>query len=63
MAAKKKRRGATFYVLGDPAAGADGRMMKAVRGEGMPTHKNPFVFGNLFLVRAPHPHKCYFNLP
>ena len=24
--------------------------MKAVKGEGMPTHKNPFVCGNLFLV-------------
>merc|ERR1711879_727648 len=25
-------------------------MMKAVKGEGMPTLKNPFVYGNLFLI-------------
>ncbi len=28
----------------------DGRGLKAVRGEGMPTHKNPFVKGNLFIL-------------
>merc|ERR1719473_1067353 len=25
-------------------------MMKAVKGEGMPTYKNPFQHGNLFLI-------------
>lgn len=25
-------------------------MMKAVRNEGMPTYKNPFITGNLFLI-------------
>ncbi|EER06735.1 conserved hypothetical protein [Perkinsus marinus ATCC 50983] len=24
--------------------------LKSVKGEGMPTHKNPFVYGNLFLI-------------
>jgi DnaJ family protein A protein 2 len=28
----------------------EGRGLKAVRGEGMPTHKNPFVKGNLFIL-------------
>jgi len=26
------------------------RMMKSVKDEGMPTYKNPFVHGNLFLI-------------
>lgn len=33
-----------------PDAKANDRIMKAVKGEGMPTFKNPFVCGNLFLI-------------
>merc|ERR1712217_333650 len=50
LAAKKTRRGSTMYVLSDPNATQEFRMMKAVKGEGMPTYKNPFVHGNLFLI-------------
>jgi len=50
FAAKKTRRGCTMYVLSDPNAKNDLRMMKAVKDEGMPTLKNPFVHGNLFLI-------------
>merc|ERR1712137_649838 len=50
FAAKKTRRGSTMYVLSDPNATHEFRMMKAVKGEGMPTYKNPFVHGNLFLI-------------
>merc|ERR1711948_17591 len=50
LAAKKTRRGSTMYVLSDPNATQEFRMMKAVKGEGMPTYKNPFVHGDLFLI-------------
>merc|ERR1719464_1226863 len=50
LAAKKTRRGCTMYVLSDPDAKKSFRMMKAVKDEGMPTYKNPFVHGNLFLI-------------
>merc|ERR1740120_517065 len=50
LAAKKTRKGATMYVLPDPDAKKSFRMMKAVKDEGMPTIKNPFVHGNLFLI-------------
>jgi len=50
LAAKKTRKGCTMYVLSDPNAKAHLRMMKAVKDEGMPTYKNPFVHGNLFLI-------------
>jgi hypothetical protein len=50
LAQKKTRRGSTMYVLADPNAGAGLRLMKAVKDEGMPTYKNPFIHGNLFLV-------------
>merc|ERR1712045_790615 len=49
LAAKKPKKGSTMYILSDPDAKKSLRMMKAVRGEGMPTYKNPFVYGNLFL--------------
>jgi len=49
LAARKPRQGSTMYVVSDPAAKRSLRMMKAVEGEGMPTFKNPFVHGNLFL--------------
>merc|ERR1712054_139580 len=50
MAAKKPKKGHTMYVLADPNAHNAMRVMKAVKDEGMPTYKNPFVHGNLFLV-------------
>mmetsp|Transcript_114724 Transcript_114724/g.370920 ORF Transcript_114724/g.370920 Transcript_114724/m.370920 type:complete len:523 (+) Transcript_114724:56-1624(+) len=50
LAAKKTRKGCTMYVLPDPEAKKSFRMMKAVKDEGMPTFKNPFVNGNLFLI-------------
>jgi len=50
LAAKKAKRGSTMYVIGDPNAKGSMRVMKAVKGEGMPTFKNPFVHGSLFLI-------------
>jgi len=49
LAAKKPKKGSTMYIVSDPDAKKSFRMMKAVKGEGMPTFKNPFVHGNLFL--------------
>merc|ERR1712151_1156528 len=49
LAAKKPNKGSTMYIVSDPDAKKEFRMMKAVKGEGMPTFKNPFVHGNLFL--------------
>jgi len=50
LGAKKTRRGCTMYVVSDPSAQKASRLTKAVKDEGMPTYKNPFVHGNLFLV-------------
>jgi len=50
LSAKKTRRGSTMYIVTDPDAKKSFRMMKAVKDEGMPTYKNPFVHGNLFLI-------------
>merc|ERR1719162_700083 len=50
LAAKKTKRGSTMYIISDPDAKKNDRMVKAVKGEGMPTYKNPFVHGNLFLI-------------
>merc|ERR1719401_427638 len=50
LAAKKTRRGCSMYIVSDPDAKKSFRMMKAVKDEGMPTYKNPFVHGNLFLI-------------
>merc|ERR1712154_43520 len=50
LAAKKPRKGCTMYIVSDPDAKKSFRLMKAVKDEGMPTYKNPFVHGNLFLV-------------
>merc|ERR1712113_515261 len=50
MAAKKTKRGSTMYIVSDPDAKKAFRMVKAVKDEGMPTYKNPFVHGNLFLI-------------
>merc|ERR1711879_551021 len=50
LGAKKPRKGTTMYILSDPDANGALRVMKAVKGEGMPTYKNPFIHGNLFLI-------------
>merc|ERR1712232_989586 len=50
LAAKKTKRGSTMYVISDPDAKKNFRMIKAVKDEGMPTYKNPFVHGNHFLI-------------
>jgi hypothetical protein len=50
LAGARATRGATMYVLGDPASSAAGRLMKAVPGEGMPRLSNPFERGNLFIL-------------
>jgi hypothetical protein len=50
LAAKKPKAGSVLYVQKDPNVVDNSRLCKAVKGEGMPTHKNPFQFGNLFLV-------------
>merc|ERR1719333_1279392 len=46
LAAKKTKRGSTMYIVSDPDAKRSFRMIKAVKDEGMPTYKNPFVHGN-----------------
>lgn len=50
LSALRPKKGSTTYIVKDPRIGSDLRMMKAVKGEGMPTYKNPFVHGNLFLI-------------
>merc|ERR1719456_184698 len=50
LAAKKTRKGHTMYIISDPDAQKADRVMKAVKDEGMPTYKNPFVHGNIFLI-------------
>merc|ERR1719333_2065523 len=50
LAAKKTAKGKTMYVISDPNANQHLRMMKAVKDEGMPTYKNPFIHGHLFLI-------------
>jgi DnaJ family protein A protein 2 len=50
LAAKKTRKGHTMYIISDPDAKKDDRIMKAVKDEGMPTLKNPFVHGSIFLT-------------
>merc|ERR1719327_2481408 len=48
LSAKKTRKGHTMYIVSDPDAKKSDRMLKAIKGEGMPTFKNPFQHGNLF---------------
>merc|ERR1712228_952794 len=43
LAAKKTKKGSTMYIVSDPNAKKALRMVKAVKDEGMPTYKNPFV--------------------
>lgn len=49
LAKKKKKDGATMYVLEDEAAAASARAMRCVEGEGLPLMRDPFQHGNLFL--------------
>merc|ERR1712007_105537 len=48
--ASQPKQNCTMYVVADPNAENHLRMMKAVKDEGMPTLKNPFVNGNLFII-------------
>jgi len=50
LSAQQPKQHCTMYVVADPNAESSARMMKAVKGEGMPTLKNPFVYGNLFII-------------
>lgn len=50
LAKKRHARGSTLFVCPDPAASAQLRMQRALRGEGMPCFENPLVRGNLFLL-------------
>jgi len=50
LAAKTTARGAKLFVMQDPESTKQTRMMKAVRGEGLPRLKAPFENGNLFII-------------
>lgn len=50
LEAKVKAKGKTMYVIADPNKNGNQRTIKAIKGEGMPTYKNPFISGNLFLI-------------
>ena len=49
MAAKTTSRGAKLYVLQDPESTKHTRMMKCVKGEGLPRLRAPFEHGNMFI--------------
>eukprot|EP00933_Yihiella_yeosuensis_P019532 TRINITY_DN15814_c0_g1_i2.p1 TRINITY_DN15814_c0_g1~~TRINITY_DN15814_c0_g1_i2.p1 ORF type:complete len:494 (+),score=111.85 TRINITY_DN15814_c0_g1_i2:77-1558(+) len=49
-AAKKPCAGSKLFILADPKESKPHRMIKAVPGQGMPTLKNPFLYGNLFFL-------------
>merc|ERR1719160_1905626 len=50
MAAKTTSRGAKLFVIQDPESTKHTRMMKAVKGEGLPRLRAPFEHGNLFII-------------
>merc|ERR1719218_518451 len=50
MAAKSPARGAKLFVIQDPESTKHTRMMKAVKGEGLPRLRAPFEHGNLFII-------------
>jgi DnaJ family protein A protein 2 len=50
MAVQQPKQGCKMYVVADPEVRSRQRLMKAVKDEGMPTLKNPFVRGNLFII-------------
>ena len=39
-----------MFIIGDPEASANLRLMQAVEGEGLPRLTSPFEHGNLFLI-------------
>jgi len=49
MAAKTTARGAKLFVIKDPESTKHTRMMKAVKGEGLPRLRAPFEHGNMFI--------------
>jgi len=49
LAAKTTSRGAKLFVIQDPESTKHTRMMKAVKGEGLPRLRAPFENGNLFI--------------
>merc|ERR1719231_348504 len=49
MAAKTTARGAKLFIIQDPESTKHTRMMKAVKGEGLPRLRAPFENGNLFI--------------
>uniref|UniRef100_A0A7S0L9W5 J domain-containing protein n=1 Tax=Coccolithus braarudii TaxID=221442 RepID=A0A7S0L9W5_9EUKA len=50
MEAKATSKGSKLFVITDPEADKDKRLMKAVAGEGLPRLKSPFEHGNLFII-------------
>ena len=50
MAAKTTARGAKLFVIQDPESTKHTRLMKAVKGEGLPRLRAPFENGNLFII-------------
>jgi len=50
VSAKTHTKGSKLYVISDPDADKEKRMMKAIEGEGLPRLKNPFDHGNLFII-------------
>merc|ERR1712224_648777 len=62
LVAREPKQNCTMFVVADPDADSNLRMMKAVKDEGMPTLKNPFVHGNLFiLLNIEFPSKLSFD--
>ena len=49
MAAKTTSRGAKLFVIQDPESTASKRMMKCIKGEGLPRLRAPIDHGNLFI--------------
>jgi len=49
LAAKTTARGAKLFVIQDPESTKHTRMMKTVKGEGLPRLRAPFENGNLFI--------------
>jgi len=50
ISAKTTTKGSKLYVISDPNADKEKRMLKAVEGEGLPRLKTPFEYGNLFVI-------------
>ena len=50
MSAKTTARGAKLFILQDPASTSSKRMMKCVKGEGLPRLRAPIDHGNLFII-------------